>query len=393
MASLLLPVIYLTFISLGLPDSLLGTAWPVMHVDLGAPVAAQSLISIIISCCTIVSSLLTARLVHRLGTGRLTALSVALTAAAILGFSTTNAFWQLCLIAVPYGLGAGAIDAALNNYVALNYGARHMSWLHCCWGIGASVGPLVMGWALGEHMGWPGGYLAIGAVQLAITVVLLLSIPLWKRAASADSAGEGESEDQAEDEDKGDTPTNRELLNLPGARAAIGSFGTYCALEGSIGLWIASYLTMARGIDASTAASIVAQFYLGITLGRLISGFIAQWLTSENQIRLGQALVAAGLIGLIMFDGPLAAGACVLVAGLGCAPIYPSIVALTPKRFGQRASQGLVSLQMACAYAGSMLVPPIFGLAAGAGGAPLIPFMALVLLTANVFLAERAVRR
>lgn len=393
MASLLLPVIYLTFISLGLPDSLLGTAWPVMHVDLGAPVAAQSLISIIISCCTIVSSLLTARLVRRLGTGRLTALSVALTATAILGFSTTNALWQLCLIAVPYGLGAGAIDAALNNYVALNYGARHMSWLHCCWGIGASVGPLVMGWALGERMGWPGGYLAIGAVQVAITVVLLLSIPLWKRADSADSAGEGEGEGRAEDESEGGTPTNRELLNLPGARAAIGSFGTYCALEGSIGLWIASYLTMARGIDASTAASIVAQFYLGITLGRLISGFIAHWLTSENQIRLGQALVAAGLTGLIMFDGPLAAGACALVAGLGCAPIYPSIVALTPRRFGQRASQGLVSLQMACAYAGSMLVPPIFGLVAGAGGSPLIPFMALALLATNVFLAERAARR
>ncbi len=391
MASLLLPIIYLTFISLGLPDSLLGTAWPVMHVDLGAPVAAQSLISIIISCCTIVSSLLTARLVRRLGTGRLTALSVALTAVAILSFSATNAFWQLCLIAVPYGLGAGAIDAALNNYVALNYGARHMSWLHCCWGIGASVGPLVMGWALGGRMGWPGGYLAIGAVQVAITVVLLLSIPLWRRAVDANPTGEGKSEGQAEDE--GSTPTNRELLSLPGARAAIGSFGTYCALEGSIGLWIASYLTMARGIDASTAASIVAQFYLGITLGRLISGFIAQWLTSENQIRLGQALVAAGLTGLIMLDGPLAAGACVLVAGLGCAPIYPSIVALTPKRFGQRASQGLVSLQMACAYAGSMLVPPIFGLVAGAGGSPLIPFMALALLATNVFLAERAARR
>lgn len=393
MASLLLPIIYLTFISLGLPDSLLGTAWPVMHVDLGAPVAAQSLISIIISCCTIVSSLLTARLVRRLGTGRLTALSVALTAVAILSFSVTNAFWQLCLIAVPYGLGAGAIDAALNNYVALNYGARHMSWLHCCWGIGASVGPLVMGWALGGRMGWPGGYLAIGAVQVAITVVLLFSISLWRRAAGAGPAGEGESESGAEDGEKSSTPTNRELLSLPGARAAIGSFGTYCALEGSIGLWIASYLTMARGIDASTAASIVAQFYLGITLGRLISGFIAQWLTSENQIRLGQALVAAGLTGLIMLDGPLAAGACVLVAGLGCAPIYPSIVALTPKRFGQRASQGLVSLQMACAYAGSMLVPPIFGLVAGAGGSPLIPFMALALLATNVFLAERAARR
>lgn len=399
MASLLLPVIYLTFISLGLPDSLLGTAWPVMHVDLGAPVAAQSLISIIISCCTIVSSLLTARLVRRLGTGRLTALSVALTAAAILGFSTTGAFWQLCLIAIPYGLGAGAIDAALNNYVALNYGARHMSWLHCCWGIGASVGPLVMGWALGASMGWPGGYLAIGAVQVAITVVLLFSVPLWRQAAGTDSAGEGKGKNTDEDEDKaanegtGGALTNRELLSLPGARAAIGSFGTYCALEGSIGLWIASYLTMARGLNASTAASIVAQFYLGITAGRLISGFIAQWLTSENQIRLGQALVAAGLIGLIVLDGPLAASACVLVAGLGCAPIYPSIVALTPKRFGERASQGLVSLQMACAYAGSMLVPPIFGLVAGAGGSPLIPFMALALLAANIFLAERAARR
>lgn len=399
MASLLLPVIYLTFISLGLPDSLLGTAWPVMHVDLGAPVAAQSLISIIISCCTIVSSLLTARLVRRLGTGRLTALSVALTAVAILSFSATNAFWQLCLIAVPYGLGAGAIDAALNNYVALNYGARHMSWLHCCWGIGASVGPLVMGWALGASMGWPGGYLAIGAVQVAITVVLLFSVPLWRQAAGTDSAGEGKGKNTDEDEDKaanegtGGALTNRELLSLPGARAAIGSFGTYCALEGSIGLWIASYLTMARGLNASTAASIVAQFYLGITAGRLISGFIAQWLTSENQIRLGQALVAAGLIGLIVLDGPLAASACVLVAGLGCAPIYPSIVALTPKRFGERASQGLVSLQMACAYAGSMLVPPIFGLVAGAGGSPLIPFMALALLAANIFLAERAARR
>lgn len=399
MASLLLPVIYLTFISLGLPDSLLGTAWPVMHVDLGAPVAAQSLISIIISCCTIVSSLLTARLVRRLGTGRLTALSVALTAAAILGFSTTGAFWQLCLIAIPYGLGAGAIDAALNNYVALNYGARHMSWLHCCWGIGASVGPLVMGWALGASMGWPGGYLAIGAVQVAITVVLLFSVPLWRQAAGIDSAGEGKGKNTDEDEDKaanegtGGALTNRELLSLPGARAAIGSFGTYCALEGSIGLWIASYLTMARGLNASTAASIVAQFYLGITAGRLISGFIAQWLTSENQIRLGQALVAAGLIGLIVLDGPLAASACVLVAGLGCAPIYPSIVALTPKRFGERASQGLVSLQMACAYAGSMLVPPIFGLVAGAGGSPLIPFMALALLAANIILAERAARR
>lgn len=478
MASLLLAVIYLTFISLGLPDSLLGTAWPVMHVELAAPVAAQSLISIIISCCTIASSLLTAKLVHRLGTGKLTALSVALTAGAILGFSATNAFWQLCLIAIPYGLGAGAIDSALNNYVALNYGARHMSWLHCCWGIGASVGPLVMGWALAGPLSWHGGYLGIGAMQAIITAALFLSLPLWKStdgraedeaaneraAVQADPAGTsramhagqaecanesngpkhtqtvaqqacGRAADHVECEWAAAEPeckqaypakpgrkqaeaakpecrqanpaapghkqtvahperplTNRELLRLPGARAAIGSFGTYCALEGSIGLWIASYLTMARGLDAATAASIVSQFFLGITIGRLVSGFAAQWLTSENQIRLGQVLIAGGLIGLVALNGGVAAGACTFVAGLGCAPIYPSIVALTPKRFGERASQGLVSLQMACAYAGSMLFPPVFGLVAGAGGAALIPLMAIALLGAHVVLAEHAVR-
>ena len=459
MASLLLAVIYLTFISLGLPDSLLGTAWPVMHVELAAPVAAQSLISIIISCCTIASSLLTAKLVHRLGTGKLTALSVALTAGAILGFSATNAFWQLCLIAIPYGLGAGAIDSALNNYVALNYGARHMSWLHCCWGIGASVGPLVMGWALAGPLSWHGGYLGIGAMQAIITAALFLSLPLWKStdghagdgaaneraAAQADPAGTspamyagqaecanepngpkrpqtvaqqecGRTADHVECEWAAAEPgckqadpavpghtqaeahperplTNRELLRLPGARAAIGSFGTYCALEGSIGLWIASYLTMARGLDAATAASIVSQFFLGITIGRLISGFAAQWLTSENQIRLGQVLIAGGLIGLVALNGGVAAGAFTFVAGLGCAPIYPSIVALTPKRFGAKASQGLVSLQMACAYAGSMLVPPVFGLVAGAGGAVLIPYMIAALLVTNTILAELAVRK
>ena len=430
MASLLLAVIYLTFISLGLPDSLLGTAWPVMHAELSAPVAAQSLISIIISCCTIASSLLTARLVHRLGTGRLTALSVALTAGAILGFSATNAFWQLCLIAIPYGLGAGAIDSALNNYVALHYNARHMSWLHCCWGIGASMGPLMMGWALAGPLSWHGGYLAVGALQAVITAALFLSLPLWKSAGDCTEDGgttveyaatqmvEPAADQAAEPADRqtvtratvlGDSDaslpaahpkalserplTTRELLHLPGARAAIGSFGTYCALEGSIGLWIASYLTMARGLDAATAASIVSQFYLGITLGRLISGFVAQWLTSEDQIRLGQAFIAGGLIGLVALNGAFAAGICTLIAGLGCAPIYPSIVALTPKRFGERASQGLVSLQMACAYTGSMLFPPVVGLVTGSGGAALIPFMTIALLGAHFILAERAVRK
>lgn len=185
----------------------------------------------------------------------------------------------------------------------------------------------------------------------------------------------------------------RELLRLPGAIASIGSFGSYCALEGSIGLWIASYLVMARSIDTATAASIVAQFFMGITIGRLVSGFVAQWLTSENQIRIGQALITLGIFSLLVFDGPVAAGISILLMGLGCAPIYPSIVALTPKRFSAKASQGLVSLQMACAYAGSMLVPPVFGLVAGAGGAVLIPYMIAALLVTNTVLAELAVRK
>lgn len=396
MASLLIPIIYLTFISLGLPDSLLGTAWPVMHLDLGAPVAAQSAISIIISCCTIVSSLMTARLVRKLGTGRLCALSVGLTAAAILAFAFTGSFWQLCMISIPYGLGAGAIDSALNNYVALNYGAKHMSWLHCCWGVGASAGPIVMGWALAGPLSWHGGYLAIGAIQAFITLVLFFSLPLWKRGVDEDAsaASDGKLPDSSKASANQEQPlTNRQLLALPGAAASIGSFGFYCALEGATGLWSATYLVMARGVDTATAASMVSLFYIGITAGRLLSGFAAQWLGSEQQIRLGQLLVGGGLVTLILFDAVPMLWASLAVIGLGCAPIYPSIVALTPGRFGERASQGLVSLQMACAYTGAMVVPPLFGMVAGSSHPELIPFMIAGLLAADVVLAEVAVRR
>ena len=389
MFSLLLAVIYLTFISLGLPDGLLGSAWPAMHVDLGAPIAAQSAISIMISGCTIVSSLLTARLVARLGTGRLCACSVALTALAIIGFSQVNAFWQLCVLAVPYGLGAGAIDAALNNYVALEYGARHLSWLHCCWGVGASTGPIVMGWALGSAYGWPAGYLAIGMTQVAITLVLFASLPLWARGRNSVRTSEITGA-EAIGTESADTPSNRELLRLPGATASIASFGIYCALEGAIGLWIASYLVMARSVDAATAASIASLFFLGITAGRFVSGAVASRLGSERQIQIGQALIAVGIACLVFAPVKALLWLAVGLMGFGCAPIYPSIVSLTPKRFGKRASQGLVSLQMACAYAGSSLVPPVFGLVAGAGGAAFIPYLLAILLIADIAFAQAA---
>ena len=394
MTSLLLAVIYLTFISLGLPDGLLGAAWPTMHADLNAPVAAQSAVSIIISGCTIISSLLTARLVRKLGTGRLSAISVACTAAAIIGFSLAGSLWQLCLIAIPYGLGAGAIDAALNNYVALHYSARHMSWLHCCWGVGASIGPIVMGWALTGPTSWHGGYLIIGGMQAAITALLFFTLPLWKRGGADEELAKqalADDEHRSDATDEAPAPlTNRQLLKLPGALAAVGSFGCYCALESSTGLWVASYLVMVRDIDAATAASIVSLFFIGITVGRLLSGFAAGMLDSVQQIRLGQACITAGIVLLLLTPAVLVIWLAVGLIGLGCAPIYPSIIALTPRRFGACASQGLVSLQMAFAYTGTSLVPPVFGLVAGAGGAVFIPFMMFALLVGNAVLSERA---
>lgn len=388
MTSLLLPVIYLTFVSLGLPDSLLGSAWPVMYPELGAPVAAQSALSMLISACTIVSSLATAKLVRRWGTGRLVAASVGLTAAAILGFSACKEFWQLVALAVPYGLGAGAIDSSLNNYVAIHYGARHMSWLHCCWGIGTSVGPVAMGWALAGPMSWHGGYLVIGIAQAVITAVLFCSLPLWKRSAGEKDEGESASNGAAEKLGYG------ALLRLPGAGAVIASFGCYSALESSCGLWIASLLVLARGVGEAQAASMVALFYLGITAGRFLAGVVADRIAGPQMIRIGQGVIALGIAALAAGGSDTAVlSIAITLIGLGCAPIYPSIVALTPSRFGEAASQGMVSLQMGCAYVGSTFFPPVCALVVGAGGAALLPSLYAVVLAAMIALAELANRR
>ena len=393
MTSLLLPVIYLTFVSLGLPDSLLGSAWPVMYPELGAPVAAQSALSMLISACTIVSSLATAKLVRRWGTGRLVAASVGLTAAAILGFSACKEFWQLVALAVPYGLGAGAIDSSLNNYVAIHYGARHMSWLHCCWGIGTSMGPVAMGWALAGPMSWHGGYLVIGIAQAAITTVLFCSLPLWKRSAGEKGADESAAGGAAAD-GTAEKLGYDALLRLPGAGAVIASFGCYSALESSCGLWIASLLVLARGIGEAQAASMVALFYLGITAGRFLAGVVADRIAGPQMIRIGQGVIALGIAALAAGGGDTAVlSAAIALIGLGCAPIYPSIVALTPARFGEAASQGMVSLQMACAYVGSTFFPPVCALVVGAGGAALLPWLYAVVLAAMIVLAELANRR
>ncbi len=406
MVSLLLPVIYIAFISLGLPDSLLGSAWPVMYADLGAPVAAQSVITTIVTAATIVSSLATAPLMRRLGTGKLTAISVGMTAVSILGFAASTSLWQLCLLAVPYGLGAGSVDASLNNYVALHYGERHMSWLHCCWGVGTSVSPVIMGWALAGPLSWHAGYLTVGIMQACITALLVFSLPLWNKvsdAAPADGAEKGApaptapadgekpaatSSDAPSAPDA--APSYADVLRLPGAAAAILSFGCYSGFEYVCGLWSSSHLVMARGIAEAQAATMASFFYMGITAGRFLSGIVAPHVGSKNMIRLGQAVAAAGLAVFIAGQGEAILSLALALIGLGCAPIYPSIISLTPERFGEKASQSMVSLQMACAYAGSTIMPPLVAWLVSAGGAGFMPWLLAGVLVAMFLLAEAA---
>ena len=369
MVSLLLPVIYLAFISLGLPDALLGAAWPTMYPQLGAGVSWAGGVSMIISAGTIVSSLASERLNTRLGTGRVTALSVATTAVALLGFSTCTEFWQLCLWGIPYGLGAGSVDAALNNYVALHYESRHMSWLHCMWGIGAAGGPFIMGWALAGST-WQSGYRIISILQIVLTAVLLFSLPLWQTLADA-----GAGEDF--------TPEHRtfpQLMKVPGVPEVMVTFACYSVVETTTGMWAASYCTLQRGIDAGTAASWASLFYVGITVGRFLSGFLAMKLNDHQMINLGFVLIAAGIVPILLPLGNAALVVGLVTVGLGCAPIYPSIIHETPLNFGRGLSMALTGVQMAAAYIGNVLFPPLFGLLAQYISISLYPWYLLAAL-------------
>lgn len=370
MFHLLLAVIYLAFISLGLPDGLLGAAWPVMYPEFGVPVSLAGLVSAVITVGTIVSSLLSDRLTHRFGAGKVTAFSVAMTAAALMGFSFSGRFYMLILWAIPYGLGAGGVDAALNNYVALHYSSRHMSWLHCMWGLGASVGPYIMGFAL-TGMGWPGGYRIVGVIQVVLTICLVLSLPLWR--GKTGGASEAESVPLP-------IPV---ILKIPGAKAVLVTFFCYCALESTAGLWASSYLVLHKGMDAELAASFGAMFYLGITLGRFINGFLTAKLSDHTLIRLGQGIIFLGiLVVLLPLPGAFSVAG-MLVIGLGCAPIYPSVIHSTPETFGADKSQAMIGVQMASAYLGSCLMPPLFGLLANHISVSLYP---VYLLGINVLM-------
>lgn len=384
MVHLLLAVIYLSFISLGLPDSLLGSAWPSMYGVFGVPVSYAGIISMIISAGTVVSSLQSDRLTRKLGTGRVTAISVGMTAVALFGFSISGSFWMLCLWAIPYGLGAGSVDAALNNYVALHYASRHMSWLHCMWGLGAAIGPYIMGNALSGGAGWSVGYRTISVMQMVLTAALVISLPLWRINKRKE---EGETQTEVK------PLTLRQIFRVPGAKAVMGTFFCYCALEQTAILWASSYLNLSKGISAEAAAGYAGLFFTGITVGRMLSGFLTIKLSDRAMIRLGQCVAAAGIAAMLLPLGKSVTLAGLVLIGLGCAPIYPCAIHSTPDHFGADKSQAVIGVQMASAYVGTCLMPPLFGFIATHISAALFPVYLLLVLAGMVVMHEALLRR
>ena len=382
MIHLLLAIIYLSFISLGLPDALLGAAWPIMHGDLGVPLSAAGVISVIVSLGTVVSSLQSDRMTKTFGTGKVTAFSVGLTAVALFGFSVSREFWQICLWAIPYGLGAGSVDASLNNYVAVHYASRHMSWLHCFWGVGASVGPYILGAALSGGMGWDRGYRIISLLQILLTAALFLSLPLWKGRREGEKGGE-----------KTAALSLKQILAIPGAKEVMAAFFCYCALEQTAILWGSTYLVVNDGMAEETAAKLASLYLLGLTFGRAVSGFVTYKVNDTNMIRMGQGIMVLGVGIMFLPLGQWASMAGLLLIGVGSAPVYPCVIHSTPDHFGEENSQALVGVQMASAYVGICVMPPLFGLIANHISAGLLPVYLAVILAGMILMCEKLNRK
>lgn len=378
MFSLLLAVIYLSFVSLGLPDSLLGSVWPTIYQEFNVPVSYAGAIFMIISAGTILSSLQSDRLTKLLGTGKVTAFSVLMTAIALLGFSVSSSYWMLILWAIPYGLGAGSVDASINNYVALHYKSHHMSWLHCMWGVGASIGPYIMSFALLNNQGWNMGYRYISILQLGLSIIIMLSLPLWKKQPIVNDT------DSIDENRSSKVLTLKEIINIPGIKQLMLMFFCYCALEQTTMLWASSYLVLQHGFDLELATSYGSLFFIGITVGRAISGFITLKLNDKQMIYLGQAIILIGVILMILpFTHNISLIGLVII-GLGCAPIYPCIIHSIPSNFGADKSQSIIGVQMASAYIGNLLMPPLFGIIANHISPVLFPVYLLLILIVMV---------
>lgn len=384
MASLLLVIIYLSFISLGLPDSLLGSAWPVLHAEINVPVSLAGVISIIISFGTIISSFFSDKLNRKFGSGKIIAISVFMTAAALFGFSISNKFWMLALWSIPYGLGAGAVDSVLNNYVALHYKAQHMSWLHCMWGLGASVSPYIMSFSLVKLDSWNYGYLIVSIIQMVLSAAIFISLPLWKRSTKI----------KEENEESPVKPLSfKEIFKTKGALPCFLTFFSYCALEVTASLWASTYLCDVWNFTPALAAGLASMFYIGITVGRLFNGFLAIKLSDKVLIRTGLGILSLGI--LLIFIPLHSAFSVVgfIVAGFGCAPIYPCIIHMTPDIFGREKSQAIIGVQMAFAYIGFLTVPPLFGLIADYISISLLPAFLLMFLVIMIVMHEVTIKK
>ena len=367
---------------MGLPDSLLGSAWPVLHVEIGVPLSFAGIVSVVIFAGTILSSILSDKLLRKFGAGKVTAVSTLMTAIALFGFSISDKFFMLILFAIPYGLGAGAIDAILNNFVALHFKAQHMSWLHCMWGVGASISPYIMSFALINIKDWSAGYLIVSVIQIILSAIIFISLPLWKKGVESSS----ESIPQKE-------LTFREIFAIPGAIPCFLTFFCYCALELSSSLWASSYLVEVWELSPESAAGFASMFYIGITLGRFLNGFLAMKLSDHTLIRGGAIIVAIGASLLFLRITPTLALIGFIVIGLGCAPIYPCIIHMTPDVFGKENSQAMIGVQMAFAYIGFVTAPPLFGVIAERISISLLPAYLLIFITLIFIMHERVVRK
>lgn len=386
MATFFLIMIYLSFISLGLPDSLLGAAWPVMQEEYGAAFGMAGVISIVIASGTIVSSLMSGALLKRLGTGQITLISCLMTAAALLGFSFAPSIIWLMVLALPLGLGAGSVDAALNHYVATHYQAHHMSWLHCFWGVGATLGPIIMSGFMRDHDLWRNGYLTISLIQFALVVLLAITLPLWKRMENIQRHAVKESQVQPS------RGQREQPLRTKGVKLTLLTFLFYCGAEASVGLWGSSFLVNAKELPAAVAAVWVAMYYGGITVGRFITGFVTFKVSNRVLIRSGLLISLAGAA-LLMLPLPTFCSLIgFLLLGLGFAPIYPCMLHDTPERFGKEQTQKLMGYQMAVAYTGATLLPPMLGWLAAQTTVSILPFFTAFYIVFMLYGSERVNR-
>lgn len=387
MFSILLLMIYLAFVSLGLPDALLGSAWPIMYQEFAVPVSYSGTVFMIICGGTILSSLNSEKLNRRFGTGKITAISVLLTAIALFGFSISHSFLMLCLFAIPYGLGAGSVDAALNHYVALHYSSRHMSWLHCMWGLGASVGPYIMGFVLQRGEPWNRGYLIVSIIQFTLAIILFCSLSLWKK--NQEELTENAASTAKQEAPKQRALSLKEVFAIPGAKEILASFYGYCALEQTVGLWAGSFMVLALGMEEKLAASYVALFYFGITFGRFLSGFFTMKWKDEQMVLGGSAIVFFGIFLLFTPWSKAMVLPALILIGLGCAPVYPSVIHSTPYNFGVEHSSALIGAQMASAYVGTLIMPPLFGVLGRSFSMKLFPYYSMFLLLLMIFAYRR----